>query len=198
MEPWSHVSHLTRLRPADAKPATAPKLLRVSLGGSVILHQRPSGCGGAFTPMWCRCEALGDGAFRSEAAAPTVLANASPPTYTRRVILAAAGLKRLLWSARRASGSVLCLALCLLFLGPTSSAIAGALFPTPHRCACGMVRGQCGCPECARLERQRQTDDIGCARLSPSSRCGDVSSGVPLPGQPAVLPAEAPDLRGCS
>lgn len=28
-----------------------------------------------------------------------------------------------------------------------------------HKCACGMKPGTCGCPECARLEKQRQDDE---------------------------------------
>jgi hypothetical protein len=40
-------------------------------------------------------------------------------------------------------------------LGPLTRALGGT---DEHRCACGMVQGTCGCPECARIEHKRLHD----------------------------------------
>lgn len=44
-----------------------------------------------------------------------------------------------------------------LLFGPGANAFLRALGgDAEHRCACGMVAGKCGCPECERLEHQEQ------------------------------------------
>jgi|HubBroStandDraft_2_1064218.scaffolds.fasta_scaffold133171_3 hypothetical protein len=62
---------------------------------------------------------------------------------------------------RRLLETVLALAVALavlapMMLGPAFAPLARALGGDgEHRCACGMVQGTCGCPECARIEHQR-------------------------------------------
>ena len=43
-----------------------------------------------------------------------------------------------------------------LTLGPMRGVLARALGAFDHACACGMAPGTCGCPACARLERETQ------------------------------------------
>ncbi len=46
-----------------------------------------------------------------------------------------------------------------LLLGPGAGALLRALGGADeHRCACGMKAGQCGCPECERLEQRKQLE----------------------------------------
>jgi hypothetical protein len=40
-------------------------------------------------------------------------------------------------------------------LGPAMGPVLRLLGESAHLCQCGMKPGTCGCPECARLERQR-------------------------------------------
>ena len=47
-----------------------------------------------------------------------------------------------------------------LLLGPATMPLVRALGGLEeHHCACGMAAGKCGCPECARLEEQRRSND---------------------------------------
>lgn len=72
-------------------------------------------------------------------------------------------------------------------LGPLSRALGGV---AEHLCACGMVPGTCGCPECELLERQRQLDRTPRPYPVLKSQCsdGEIAAGFPsLP--PAVPPA---------
>jgi hypothetical protein len=84
-------------------------------------------------------------------------------------------------------------------LGPAMRALGGACV---HLCACGMVRGTCGCPECEAIERARirehaphpyavlrarcggEEDAPGYAALPPSL---PAASGAPLPRTPRVM-----------
>jgi hypothetical protein len=44
-----------------------------------------------------------------------------------------------------------------LLLGPGANAMLRAIgAEDEHRCACGMRAGKCGCPECERLEHQKE------------------------------------------
>ncbi len=44
-----------------------------------------------------------------------------------------------------------------LLLGPGANAVLRALGAADvHRCACGMKQGECGCPECERMEHARE------------------------------------------
>jgi hypothetical protein len=58
-----------------------------------------------------------------------------------------------------------------------------------HHCACGMVRGKCGCPECERIEAGRQSGDDIVARIAVlRGTCGEVEALSP-PQCLAVLPS---------
>jgi hypothetical protein len=78
-----------------------------------------------------------------------------------------------------------------LFLGPALGPLTRALGGVAeHLCACGMVPGTCGCPECELLERQRQLDHTPRPYPTLKSQCndGEIATGFPaLP--PAVPPA---------
>jgi hypothetical protein len=86
-------------------------------------------------------------------------------------------------------------ALPAMALGPGVNVAAHLLGATmQHHCACGMTPGHCGCPECERLERVRQTrDELAaepgwpCPVLSGACDDGAVPSLHVLP--PAILPA---------
>jgi hypothetical protein len=46
-----------------------------------------------------------------------------------------------------------------VLLGPATGAVLHLLgAEAVHHCACGMKPGECGCPECARLEERRRDD----------------------------------------
>jgi hypothetical protein len=81
-------------------------------------------------------------------------------------------------------------------LGPLSRALGGV---AEHWCACGMVPGTCGCPECELLERQRQLDHTPRPYPVLRSQCsdGEIATGFPalpaaVPPAPFVLPAPSP------
>jgi hypothetical protein len=74
-------------------------------------------------------------------------------------------------------------------LGPATGAIARALGAFDHACACSMAPGKCGCPACARLEREREQRHG--SRPVLESNCEREGALVPtalLP--PCVLPGE--------
>jgi hypothetical protein len=70
-------------------------------------------------------------------------------------------------------------------LGPLTRALGGT---DEHRCACGMVQGECGCPECEALEHQRLREHAPRPYPVLRSQCGgdDVASGF------AALPPALP------
>lgn len=49
----------------------------------------------------------------------------------------------------------LAVGLSSLWLGPLLVPLERAVAESRHVCACGMAPGTCGCPECARVERER-------------------------------------------
>jgi len=74
-------------------------------------------------------------------------------------------------------------------LGPATGAIARALGALDHACACGMAPGKCGCPACARLERERTGRHAALPVFKSScEREGVAVPTAPLP--PCVLPGE--------
>lgn len=74
-------------------------------------------------------------------------------------------------------------------LGPATGAIARALGALDHACACGMAPGKCGCPACARLQREREHQSVSRPVLeSNCEREGTVLPTAPLP--PCILPGE--------
>src|SRR5580692_5801535 len=73
-------------------------------------------------------------------------------------------------------------------LGPATGAIARALGALDHACACGMAPGKCGCPACARLERERHRQAPEPVLKSNCEREGAVVPTAPLPL--CVLPGE--------
>jgi hypothetical protein len=56
-----------------------------------------------------------------------------------------------------------------------------------HRCLCGMKRGTCGCPECARIERQRSDAARGHAQPTFRAACDDDDGFVRAPSLPTVV-----------
>ncbi|HZU85640.1 MAG TPA: hypothetical protein VE987_22090 [Polyangiaceae bacterium] len=86
--------------------------------------------------------------------------------------------------------------------GPALTPIARAIAAEIHVCQCGMRPGRCGCPECARLERERLRD----ARPDPvptlKGQCDEQapalgSAELPVTSPPAVregLPAARSEL----
>jgi hypothetical protein len=79
-----------------------------------------------------------------------------------------------------------------LLLGPGSGTILRALGGADeHRCACGMKAGQCGCPECERLEHARQLEaDALRGHAVMRSTCDDHGAGLAVAG--GALVATAP------
>jgi hypothetical protein len=76
-----------------------------------------------------------------------------------------------------------------LLLGPAVGPITRALGGEPeHRCACGMVQGQCGCPECARIEHQRQRENAPRPYPVLKSRCGGGDAAVTFAALPLAVP----------
>jgi hypothetical protein len=72
-------------------------------------------------------------------------------------------------------------------LGPLAVALGGG---AEHRCACGMVQGSCGCPECERIEHQRLHERSPAPYAVLRSQCHDDEA---TPGAPALPPGiEAP------
>ncbi|MGO9834387.1 MAG: hypothetical protein ACLP1X_09245 [Polyangiaceae bacterium] len=111
----------------------------------------------------------------------------------RRATFTMSSLRRLARSTR-----VLLAVLAVLApigLGPATGAIAHALGALDHACACGMAPGKCGCPACARLERERSRRGTSPVLESNCERDGAAVPVAPLP--PCVLPSElALDVSG--
>jgi len=79
-------------------------------------------------------------------------------------------------------------------MGPVVVALGGHI---EHRCACGMVRGKCGCPECERLEKQRQEDREPQPYAVLKSNCDDDDDfKIPSTAIPrCVVPQQATEVR---
>jgi hypothetical protein len=77
-----------------------------------------------------------------------------------------------------------------LWLGSATVPVLTALgFGPEHQCACGMVRGQCGCPECERLEQQRQRESAPRPYSVLKSTCDSQDSPLPSASvPPGVMP----------
>lgn len=60
-----------------------------------------------------------------------------------------------------------------------------------HHCACGMVKGKCGCRECERLERQRDSGDMVILLPVLKGSCDDDGAHASTPRWLSVLPASA-------
>ena len=82
--------------------------------------------------------------------------------------------------------AVMCVLLSPAWLGPTVGPIARALGAFEHVCACGMAPGTCGCPACARLERERHEHAPRPVLKSSCDRDEGALPAPPLP--PCVLP----------
>lgn len=84
-------------------------------------------------------------------------------------------------------------------MGPVLSELGAAT--QEHVCKCGMPRGECGCPECALRDLERQGGEVPEAVPTLKSRCSDDAPPVPftgsavavVPPQVAVLPAAPGD-----
>ncbi|MCL2725519.1 MAG: hypothetical protein FWD69_13890 [Polyangiaceae bacterium] len=74
-----------------------------------------------------------------------------------------------------------------LVFGPAGNVVLRAFVDMDaHHCACGMKQGECGCPECALLERARLAErDILHAHPILKSTCKD-DSVIPGAGEPIV------------
>jgi hypothetical protein len=68
-------------------------------------------------------------------------------------------------------------------LGPALVPVLRAAHEMGHTCACGMAPGKCGCPACARLEKERQHAQAVVPVLKPT--CDD--DGTILPAAPLPL-----------
>jgi hypothetical protein len=69
-------------------------------------------------------------------------------------------------------------------LGPVTRALGGV---DEHRCACGMVRGKCGCPECEHLEQARLREQAPRPYPELRSQCGADDPVTPVAALPAGL-----------
>ncbi|MGH7438953.1 MAG: hypothetical protein ACRENE_24970 [Polyangiaceae bacterium] len=67
--------------------------------------------------------------------------------------------------------------------GPALVPVLRAVHEMGHTCACGMTPGKCGCPACARLEKERQRAQAVVPVLKPT--CED--DGTILPAAPLPL-----------
>ncbi|HEY6462354.1 MAG TPA: hypothetical protein VIY73_19435 [Polyangiaceae bacterium] len=107
------------------------------------------------------------------------------------------GLRRF-WLAVRYAVSVVTLiaiaAPCALggATGPLVRALADA---QEHVCKCGMKPGTCGCPECAKLERERRADHAPSPVPVLKRHCDDTAPAMPLgaPLPTGVLAASITD-----
>jgi len=94
-----------------------------------------------------------------------------------------ASLRRLARSTRLLFAMLVVLA--PIGLGPATGAIARALGALDHACACGMAPGKCGCPACARLERERNAPPGPTPALK--SNCERDGVVVPIGSLPPCL-----------
>jgi hypothetical protein len=73
-------------------------------------------------------------------------------------------------------------------LGPLTLALGGKL---DHKCACGMVQGTCGCPQCAAITHQRLREHAPAPYAVLRSQCEDDEVAPGFPGLPVALEAPA-------
>jgi hypothetical protein len=71
-------------------------------------------------------------------------------------------------------------------LGGALSPVLRQLAEVGHVCKCGMTPGKCGCPECARLERERLSERQPAPEPTLKRDCDDEAPAMPLG---AALPA---------
>jgi len=91
-----------------------------------------------------------------------------------------------------------------MLLGPASPWAMRALGGEPtHHCACGMVQGKCGCPECADLAHARAQAKKPSTRPTLRSTCDDDAPPMPsasplprvtVPSLVALAPAPSNDV----
>ncbi len=82
-------------------------------------------------------------------------------------------------------------------LGPALSPLARALGGAAvHLCACGMVPGTCGCPECEELERQHKLDERPRPYPTFKSQCTDDEITAGFPALPPTVPLATFVLAG--
>jgi len=74
-------------------------------------------------------------------------------------------------------------------LGPATSTVTRLLGGEPeHKCMCGMKRGECGCPDCEKLEAQRRADHREHTYAMIRSGCEDDEGFVRAPPIPVAVP----------
>jgi hypothetical protein len=74
-----------------------------------------------------------------------------------------------------------------LLLGPGSAWALRALGGTPeHHCACGMKPGTCGCPECERIEHERNEAKRPLKYAALRSSCDDSDAPIASAALPVV------------
>jgi len=101
--------------------------------------------------------------------------------------LASLSLRRLLTSTKALVAMLAILA--PMSLGPATGALARALGALDHACACGMTPGKCGCPACARLERERTRQTA--ARPVLEANCERETAAPPTASwPPCTIPRE--------
>jgi hypothetical protein len=77
-----------------------------------------------------------------------------------------------------------------MILGPALGPVTKALGGEPrHLCACGMVAGTCGCPECEKAEHQRQSDNALHSYPVLKGKCAGDETPVTFAPLPAATPA---------
>ncbi len=77
-------------------------------------------------------------------------------------------------------------------LGPATSTVTRFLGgELEHHCACGMKRGQCGCPECEHLEHARRDAKRASKYVAVRSTCEDDDGLVRAPNLPLAAPLVA-------
>ena len=77
-------------------------------------------------------------------------------------------------------------------LGPATSTVTRLLGgELDHHCACGMKRGQCGCPECEHLEASRRDAKRVHKHLTVRRSCEDDDGVARAPNLPLATPVLA-------
>jgi hypothetical protein len=71
-------------------------------------------------------------------------------------------------------------------IGPVTRALGGE---AQHLCACGMIAGTCGCPECEKIEHQRHRQNLPRAYPVIKGQCGGEDTPVAFAPLPNVAPA---------
>jgi hypothetical protein len=87
-------------------------------------------------------------------------------------------------------------AIMALLVVAAPAAIGAAMIPLArelggqqdHLCKCGMRPGRCGCPECARLERERLREREPESALALKSHCDDDATAFAIAQMQSTLP----------